>query len=361
MSKRLCAGLLAAALALAAGADTASASGTAEEWTPEQRKLLQNTLSLNELQRDVERIAGEQEQLSRQRERLNEEIKRLEGRIADSRERTGTIVRTQYMQSQRPMLLSLLNARSFGELTRLYTYYRLAVRHDEEVLLAFRRDTDDLRSRRDDLAANALRLEDIKLGIENQQRRLRALQEDIDAGLLASDDPASLGRLAEELNVYWNNVGLYEVDEYFSSLAAASNKLPDFLQSSGKMQVSGLGTRYTIELTDGELNDFLRSQSSDFENFAFTFEDGRVVAEGQQGRLTLRIEGRYTLEAEPDNAILFHVDKLVFNGLELPESTRKELEQKYDLGFYPQQVAPVEVSSVETANGRLKISLRLTL
>lgn len=362
MSKRLYASLLATVLICGTLAESAVAESLPPgEWTPEQRKLLQDTLSLNELQRDTERIVEEQDELSKQREQLNEEVRQLETRISENQKRTGTIVRTQYMQQQRPFLLSLLNARSFGEFNRLYTYYRLAIRHDENILIGFREDTDALERRRAQLAANSARLEEVKRGIEAQRSRLLALQKDIDDGLLTSDDPESLNRLAEELNTYWNNVGLYEVDEYFSELAAASNNLPDYLQDSGKLKVSGLGTRYTIELTDQELNDFLRSQNPDFENFAFSFENGLVVAEGRRDRLTLRIEGRYTLETEPQNAVLFHVDRLVFNGLELPASTRTELEQKYDLGFYPQQVAPVEVSEVEMADGHLKISLRLVL
>ncbi|OWR29506.1 hypothetical protein CDO73_15050 [Saccharibacillus sp. O23] len=366
MPKRLYAGLLAAALLVASGTEKvpaaeASSSGDPADWTPEQRKLLQDTLSLSELQRDTERIAEEQNELARQGEKLSGEIETLQTRIASSRERADTVVRSQYMQGQRPMLLSLLNARSFGELTRIYYYYEFAIRHDQELLLGFREDSDRLQNRKDQLAANSARLEEVKRGIEQQRARLTALQADIDSGLLTSDDPASLRRLADELNVYWSNVGLFEVDEYFSQLAAASEKLPDFLQNSGKLKVSGLGTRYTIELTDAELNDFLRSQSEDFADFSFSFENGRVVAEGKQDRLTLRIEGRYTLENEPQNAVLFHVDKLIFNGLELPESTRLELERKYDLGFYPQQVAPVKVDDVEMQDGYLKIELQLVL
>lgn len=366
MPKRLYAGLLAAALLVASGAEKvpsaeASSSGDPADWTPEQRKLLQDTLSLNELQRDTKRIAEEQNELAQQSERLSGEIRTLETRIANSRERSDAVVRSQYMQGQRPMLLSLLNARSFGELTRIYYYYEFAIRHDQELLLGFREDADQLQNRKDQLAANSARLEDVKRGIEQQRTRLSALQDDIDSGLLTSGDPANLRRLADELNVYWNNVGLFEVDEYFSQLAAASEKLPDFLQNSGKLKVSGLGTRYTIELTDAELNDFLRSQSEDFADFSFSFENGTVVAEGKRDRLTLRIEGRYTLETEPQNAVLFHVDKLVFNGLELPESTRRDLERKYDLGFYPQQVAPVNVSDVEMKDGYLKIALQLVL
>ncbi|MDO3409195.1 hypothetical protein QWJ34_05420 [Saccharibacillus sp. CPCC 101409] len=358
--KRLYAGLLAAALAVSYGSDAAGAA-EAENWTPEQRKLLEETLSLNELQRDVERIAAQQETLTQRRKQLGEEIDALEARIAENRERTDGVVRAQYMQQQRPLIYSLLASKSLGSFLQLYKYYQLAIRHDEQLIGEFREDTQKLQSRREELSANSARLDEVKRGIEQQQARLKRLREDIDSGLLASGDPESMSRMAEELNAYWNNVGLYEVDEYFASLAAASSSLPDFLQSSGKMNVSGLGTRYTIDLTDAELNDFLRSQNADLENFAFTFEQDRIVAEGRQDRLTLRIEGRYTLETEPQNAVLFHVDRLVFNGLELPESTRLELESKYDLGFYPQQVAPVEVTGVEMTPGSLRIKLRLVL
>ncbi|MCQ4086121.1 hypothetical protein [Saccharibacillus sp. JS10] len=361
MSKRLTVSLLATALLCSGSLQMSAAQSLPSEWTPEQRQLLQDTLSVNELKRDTERIANEQQELAKQRDRLNEEIKDLETRIAENQERTGTVVRTQYMQQQRPFLLSLLNARSFGELSRVYMYYRLAISHDQQILAGFQKDTDELQNRRNLLAKNSERLAQVKSGIEQQQQRLASLQQDIDEGLLSSDDPQSLTRLADELNVYWNNVGLYEVDEYFAELAAASNELPNYLQESGKMKVSGFGTKYTIELTDQELNEFLRSRNPDFKDFAFTFENGLVVAEGRRDRLTLRIEGRYTLENEPQNAVLFHVDRLVFNGLELPATTTTELEQKYDLGFYPGQVAPVKVNEVNMEQGHLTIALQLVL
>lgn len=84
------------------------------------------------------------------------------------------------------------------------------------------------------------------------------------------------------------------------------------------------------------------------------------MVEGQQGTMKLRVEGHYTLENEPKNAILFHVDRLVFNGLELPDTTRNKLEKDFDLGFYPQQlISYVKATEVRTLAGMLEVKLEL--
>lgn len=166
-------------------------------------------------------------------------------------------------------------------------------------------------------------------------------------------------RLMEELQAYWKNVGLYEVKQHFKALANAMKNLPEFVKETpGIIQSSGLKTKLTI--SDDQLNEFLRKEDSRFDDFAFTFEDGRLTMEGDNGNIQVKIQGRYTVEDEPENAIRFHVDTLIFNGLELPDTTRADLEREFDLGFYPQKLIKyVKAKSVEMENGELIVQLTI--
>jgi hypothetical protein len=120
------------------------------------------------------------------------------------------------------------------------------------------------------------------------------------------------------------------------------------------------GKVITISIREEDFNRFLKSENELFNHFNFTFAQDQIMVEGQQGTMKLRVEGHYTVENEPKNAILFHVDRLVFNGLELPDTTRNKLERDFDLGFYPQQlISYVKATEVRTLAGMLEVKLEL--
>jgi hypothetical protein len=58
---------------------------------------------------------------------------------------------------------------------------------------------------------------------------------------------------------------------------------------------------------------------------------------------------------------MFHVDHVVFNGLELPDTTRQALEEDFDLGFYPQKIVSfLHATEVSSADGILHVKLSLS-
>jgi len=56
------------------------------------------------------------------------------------------------------------------------------------------------------------------------------------------------------------------------------------------------------------------------------------------------------------------VDHLLFNGLELPDTTRQALEKEFDLGFYPAKlVSFIQATSVKIEDGTLEVKLKMSL
>jgi len=137
--------------------------------------------------------------------------------------------------------------------------------------------------------------------------------------------------------------------------------MPDWVQNNKDM-LSIDGLNYTLTIPEKKLNEFLREQNEMFNNFEFVFEDDAVSVSGQRDGLDVTITGHYTIENKPDNGILFHVDELKFNGLALPDTTRKSLEEEFDLGFYPQKIVSfLKAKSVSVKDGQLVVKLSVSL
>ncbi|WP_235440420.1 hypothetical protein [Paenibacillus sp. DMB20] len=270
-------------------------------------------------------------------------------------------MRSYYMGERENLFTLLLSASSLSGFFRIMEFYDLIIQNDREVLSAYDQQYKELVSAQANASRNAAQLAEVKGNLVNQRARVVALEKQVNGALAASGKPEAMARLIEEFTLYWENVGLYEVKRHFQALANAMNHLPDFIQSSKNMLKTN-GREYTINIHEDDLNEFLRSEDELFNSFAFHFNDGKVSAEGESGNLSLLIEGEYTIIHEPENAIMFQVDKLVFNRLELPDTTRKALQEEFDMNFYPKQlVSFLKATEVTSENKNLTVKLQLDM
>ncbi|WP_372630749.1 coiled-coil domain-containing protein [Cohnella sp.] len=329
----------------------------AEPYPEETRKLLEKSLSVVELNREIDRISGLKSQAQTDIEQNERRLAEREIAIAVQREKAGRVLRSYYMGYKDFWLSALLNANSLPKLIRVWDTMDIIIQSDHRTMNAYAEEYRQLKAGYAKLKQDKDDLVSVESELIAQRDRIQALRGDLDRELASSGDEQMLRRLMEELQAYWRNVGLYEVKQHFKALADAMTHLPDYVKDTpGIVQTSGLKTKLT--LSDQQLNEFLRSQDSRFDDFAFRFDDGLLTMEGDNGRLQVTIQGRYTIEEEPENAIRFHVDRLIFNGLALPDTTRNELEREFDLGFYPQKLIKyVKARSIEMEDGLLTVEL----
>ncbi|WP_239617385.1 coiled-coil domain-containing protein [Cohnella mopanensis] len=325
----------------------------------ETRKLLEKSLSVVELDREIDRISGLKNKTQTEIDSSEKKLAEQEIAIAVQREKAGRVLRSYYMGYKDFWLSALLNANSLPELIRVWDTMDMIVQSDHNTMNSYANDYQQLKKGYHKLQQDKEDLAAVASQLIAQRERIIALQSELDKALAASGDQQMLLKLMDELQAYWKNVGLYEVKQHFKAIADAMRNLPDFVKETpGIIQSSGLKTKLTI--TDAQLNEFLRKEDKRFNDFAFTFEDGLLTMEGDNGNIQVKIQGRYTVENEPENAIRFHVDKLIFNGLELPDTTRADLEREFDLGFYPQKLIKyVKAQSVEIDNGKLIVQLTI--
>jgi hypothetical protein len=358
--RRLLVTILMASISLFALSRTGAILPVFAEPLPEEtRKLLEKSLSVVELNREIDRISGlnnkTQEQIDQNEQRLAEQ----EIAIAVQREKAGRVLRSYYMGYKDFWLSSLLSANSLTDLIRVWDVMDMIVQSDHNTMDDYKVGFDKLKKGYDQLRHDKDDLNAVGQELIAQRERIITLQKELNSELAASGDEQMLLRLMEELQAYWNNVGLYEVKQHFKALATAMTHLPDYIKKTpGIIQTNGLKTKLTI--TDDQLNQFLRSQDSRFDNFSFTFNNDLLTMEVKNGDIQVKIQGRYTIVDQPENAILFHVDTLVFNGLTLPDTTRADLEREFDLGFYPQKLIKyVKAESVEMKDGKLIVQLKI--
>jgi hypothetical protein len=358
--RRLLVAVLMASISLLALSRAGAILPVFAEPLPEQtRKLLEKSLSLVELDREIERISGLKSKTESEIKQSEHRIAEQEIAIAVQREKAGRVLRSYYMGYRDFWLSSLLSANSLPDLIRVWDLMDMIVQSDHKTMddyqagyVKIKKGYDQLRFEKDELST-------VGQELISQRERIVTLQKELDTALAASGDEQMMLRLMDELQAYWKNVGLYEVKQHFRALANAMTHLPDYIKKTpGIVQTSGLKTKLTI--SDNQLNEFLRSEDSRFDDFAFTFDNDILTMEGKNGDIQVKIQGRYTVEEKPENAIRFHVDTLIFNGLALPDTTRADLEREFDLGFYPQKLIKyVKAQSVEMKNGKLIVQLKI--
>jgi hypothetical protein len=331
----------------------------AEPLSEETRDLLEKSLSVVEIDREITRINHLKGNTQTAIEQSENQLAKQEIAIAIQRERAGRVLRSYYMGHNDFWLSSLLSANSLSDLLRVWDIMDLIIQSDQQIMAHYQEEYQKLSKGYKQLQHDKTELTAVEDQLIAQRERIIALQKELDVALASSSDEQMLLRLMDELQAYWKNVGLYEVKQHFKALAAAMRNLPDFIKETpGIIQTNGLKTKLTI--SDDQLNEFLRSEDPRFDHFSFTFNDGLLTMEGNNGDITVHIQGRYTVEDEPENAIRFHVDTLIFNGLALPDTTRSELEREFDLGFYPQKLIKyVKADQVSIEDGNLIVLLKI--
>lgn len=324
-------------------------------------EILEKSLSIVEIDREIGKIVDQQQITEASIRQITGDLQQKEQEIKVSRDRAGQRLKAYYMGEREDLLGALLSVSSFKDFLKVADYIGIILERDQAVIGDYKKQYNGLKEEQAKFEALNANLEHTKAELLNQRQRVLALQEDVNRSVQSSDNPDMLLQMIKELGDYWNNTGLKEVRKYFNALDKAMKDFPDYLKDNGG-SLSSNGLNYTLVIKEADLNRFLRSKNKLFNNFSFSFAEDKVTAKGQEGDLSLEVIGHYSITDSPQNAILFHVDELIFNGLALPDTTAKELEQDFDLGFYPQEIMPlIKASSVSVEQGTMTVKLKLAL
>ncbi|MHA7963783.1 coiled-coil domain-containing protein [Paenibacillus sp. CAU 1782] len=323
--------------------------------------MLEKSLSLAEIDKEMARIAEEKQQLLDSMSETDAEMAAQALKLEDKREQAGKVLRTYYMGEHDALFASLLTSDSWTRFFTILDYIDLIVSHDKQILEKYIGEYRSLQERYAAQETKQIELLAMENKLKLQRQRVVELERDLAEQLAGRSDSERILLLMKELNTFWEAEGLSEVRTYFKALSSAMGNLPEWVQDNKDLlQIKGF--QYTITVPEDRLNQFLREQDQVFNDFAFRFEEGNITASGKRDNIEIAISGHYSVQDEPKNGIIFHVDELLFNGFTLPDTTRASLEKEFDLGFYPGlMISFLKAKEVELKDGELIIRLAVSL
>ncbi len=328
----------------------------------ETKKLLQKGLTIHEIDREVERLQDIEHQLQKKIIEIEEQIVEQDQIVKETKQRAGEILRSYYMGDRVSLLMLIITIESFSEALATIEFINMIFSSDQRILNEYISANQQLQVMYKNLILTQKNLQGMKQQFIQQRNTLVTLQSELNLILDNHPESTHLQMLINQLTINWQEIGRPILQTYFKALGEAMNQLPD-IQNQYKDIVSFRGTQILFKITDDQLNEFLQSKNSIFENFSFQFYNDQIEVRGEQDGLTATIIGHYKLVNDPENAIQFSIDELIYNGFTLPESTIKTLESEYDLGFYPGQQKflgfSLQATQLQMEFGSLEILLRI--
>lgn len=360
MSKRLRA-LALIGLVFLAALPVLSAYAQQPDDADASRRLLQQGLTVYELEREIERLAEEEKRLNARLEETARQLEEAKVKIAETKEEAKRVIRSYYMGDRRFVWLAVISVRSIRDALYVWERLELLLSRDRKALLAYTEQYESYRSLANSLENDRAQLAATKAAYEAEKARKLEAQREVDRLLAENAERDKLEQDLQRVRGEWEHQGLPLFKRYFDALAKAMPQFPKLLsQSQGSVTMKGLNP--TVEVSDDALNRFLHDQDETLRNFSFRFEKDSISAGGAAEGVEIAIIGRYVVEDKPENAVRFRIDSVSFNGYVLPESTARSLERDFDLAFYPSKIAPLfKATDVRTEPGKMTISLKLGL
>lgn len=336
----------------------------AETTLEDSRNLLQQSLTIHEI--DVE--VG----------RLNEQEKALQTKIADTeiqideqqklvdqvRKQSAQILRAYYMGERSSLIQLFFSSKNLQEALSAFEFIRTIMASDDRKLNAYKRAYEQLTDMLASYKQTEQELTDVKQAFLDQRARLVALQNQLDQEL-AQRQQEEAERIKQQmvaLTTEWDQLGKPLFQKYLSNLSLSFQNLPGLITDMPELLQQEKGSIVRFQMTDQQFNDFLRSQNSMFHNIVISFKQDQMIVEGGENDLRILLSGHYTLVVEPENVVQFYIDQLVYNGYELPDTTAKNMEQQFDLGFNPENmIAGLEATQVKISDGLLQIWFKFDL
>lgn len=337
----------------------APARANEQQTLDQSRDLLQKSLTITELDREIERLTEQEKRIADQLLQTEAGMEEKQIQMEQAREHAGKVLRAYYMGERNDWWTLLLQTESLGDAIAVYQYLTMIFVNDRKRLTAYADSYQQLNELKEELTAHDEELKEIKEQFINQREQRLALQQEVDEGLANNPEAAEVFKQMIDLTTAWQEKGLPLFRKYFQAISSEMPSISELLTGDSRSQyMSGL----TFQISDQDLISFFRSRNPLFNNLEFSFQDGYFIAEGQEDDVEVTIKGQYVLEMHEVSLLRFYVEELTFNGFVLPDSTNRSLEEEFPLGFSPENiVAFLQASEVSTENGMLTLKLKLKL
>lgn len=323
-----------------------------------EQLILQQHFTQKELERTLTLIKQEETRAQRDVARLELDLKRQKLVIEAMRRHAGEVARAYYTGERANLLTLLFQADNFNQFLLMFDFFQLLYDRDMQRLEMYQTERARLVTMQEDEHRRLGQLRELRKKYEAQLAEMLAIQAEKEKNVQKLDDPAAVEALMDHLIDDWQKRGLPAFQTFFGLLADVMVQVPE-LATPDRIQSDGLFS-HTLTIKQDEFNQFLMSKDELFKQSRFSFEDNKLIVEGTYDHMQLRLVGTYELVSPTQ--LKFHINELYFDGFALPPSTVADMENRYDLGFYPGLISPnIQVEGITMMNEELKLHLRLNL
>jgi hypothetical protein len=338
-----------------------SAHALADPTIDETKELLKKSLTIVQLDQEIARLSVQDTQVSKQIETTKADLVKQDQQVAQTREHAGKVLRAYYMGERDSIWTLLFTAKSFADAIALYDYLSMIVANDHLLLTGYADSLKELKTMQTQLVQTQSQLREVKAAFISQRDRNIALQKEVDTRLqqIPKDDAKIILSKIEELKATFKQKVVPLFEKYFAGI---SEVMPVFVNHALKEERDKYINGTTFQVSDQDFTQFFRSQNKLFDNLSFQFKDGKYSVIGKDGDIQASIEGHYTVEENP-NRLQFHVDELGYNDNVLDETTRRYMEERFDLSLSVEKHTQglLQAEEVTTENGLLTLKMRISL
>jgi hypothetical protein len=325
------------------------------------KELLKKSLTIVQLDQEIARLSIQDTEVSGQIETTKVELVKQDQQVAERRQHAGKVLRAYYMGERESIWTLLFSAKSFADAIALYDYLSMIISNDHLLLNQYVESLTDLKTLQTQLVQTQSQLREVKTAFIAQRDRNITLQKEVDARLqqIPKDQAKLILTKIDELKATFKLKVVPLFEKYFKGI---SEVMPVFVNHALKEERDKYINGTTFQVSDQDFTQFFRSQNKLFENLSFQFKDGKYSVVGRDGDIKASIKGHYTVEDNP-NRLQFHVDELGYNDDILDETTRRYMEERFDLSLsvVKHTQGLLEAEEVTTENGHLTLKMRISL
>jgi hypothetical protein len=338
-----------------------SAQVLADPTLDETKELLKKSLTIVQLDQEIARLSNQDTQVTAQIDTTQIDLIKQDEKVAITREHAGKVLRAYYMGDRESIWTLLFSAKSFSDAIALYDYLSMIIANDHLLLTSYSDSLKDLKTLQEQLIQTQSQLREVKTAFITQRDRNIALQKEVDNRLkLLPKDQAQV--ILSKIDQLKADFKLKVVPLFVKYFQGISEVMPAFVDNAMNKERDKYFVGTTFKVSDQDFTQFFRKKNKLFEKLSFQFRDGMYSVEGVDGDIKASIKGHYSVEENP-NRLQFHVDELGYNDNILDETTKRYMEERFDLSLSVEKHTQelLQAEEVTTENGFLTLKMRISL
>lgn len=334
------------------------------ELTIEQlQSLLQESLTITEIDREVQRLSDEEIRIKGELDETAAEIETQTALAEKLRKRAGKVLRSYYTGDRQNLWLLLFRSDSFSNAIKVFQYLQTVAENDRRSMDRFLEAVRALKDLEARLEARLAELAEAKAEFLRQRERLLSLQAELDRKLAEVADREKVEAEMAKLANRWQNEGLPYFQSFLEAMSGALVELPDYVNDyPDSFSQERRNVSFTVR--EQELNTFLRNRNALFNEFYIALSADGIRIEGSRGALSVRIDGHFEVVENPDPALRFTLDRLYFGDFDLPDTTIADMQRRFPMTFSTSQhelTSFLVITGIEHLDGTLRLNLKIDI